>query len=214
MKIGLSGIPGSGKTELAIALKEVLKDEYKSIQIIDDYVSEIEKESNRALSFTAAYVGNLHVALGRAARECHAYENDDFVITCGTLFETSSYVAQSFEKDFQFVITDEDKYDFAHRSEATMRVLACFYLDLVKYDHVFHLLPVSDFADDDHKNLDRNLQAAFEAFKLYEHHILEPEGSDSKEIAKNRVEKVLEVIRANNIEKQDVQTKKSDGSGV
>lgn len=214
MKIGLSGIPGSGKTDLAFALKEALKDEYESIEIIDDYVSDIEKESNLALSFTAAYVGNLNVALGRAARECHAYENDDFVITCGTLFETSSYVAQSFEKDFKFITTDEDKYDFANRLEATMRILACFYLDLVKYDHVFHLLPILDFADDDYKNLDKNLQAAFEAFKLYEHHILEPEGSNPEEIAKNRVEKVLEVIRANNTEKQDVQVEKSDGSGV
>lgn len=201
MNIGLAGIPGSGKTNLANALKNKLIEDGSNVIVIDDYVSEIEKEANLALGFTAAYAGNLHIALGRAARERIAMEGDqDYTITCGTLFETSSYAAQSFEDEFAILTAEEDKYNFAQRSEATMRIMACFYIDLIKYDHIFHLAPTETSEDDNLIKLERNLQAAFQAFDLFDHTLLEAEGTTKDDIVNNRVTKVLEVINANQSE--------------
>lgn len=214
MKIGLAGIPGSGKTELANAIKFALENKYNSIEIIDDYVNDIQKQTNLALSFTAAYVGNIHVALGRSALERNAYEKNDLTITCGTLFETSSYAVQSFEKDYANVTNEAQRHDFVQRSEATMRIFACFYVDLIKYDHIFYLTPVNASDDDEIKQLDKNLQAAFKAFDLFDYTLLEGEGSTNEEIVNNRLKKVLKVINANNSKEQNVQTEKSNGSGV
>jgi energy-coupling factor transporter ATP-binding protein EcfA2 len=201
MKIGLSGIPGAGKTELANALNNYFEQEGKTTIIIDDYVSEIEQETNLALGFSAAYVGNIHVALGRAARERLALEKEaDCIITCGTLFETSSYTAQAFENEFSILSMDDDKYNIAQRMEATMRAMACFYIDLVKYDYVFHLAPLNASEDDNLVKLERNLQAAFQAFDLFDHTVLEVEGTTEKDIVNNRITKVLEAINANNTE--------------
>jgi len=198
MKIGLAGVPGSGKTELANALATKLSKDNTDTFIIDDYVEEISKESNLALSFDAAYVGNIHIVLGRAARERIAYEKHENVITCGTLFETSSYSAQSLEVDYGFLTTDEQKYDFARRSEATMRIMACFYMDLIKYDHIFHLSPLGLSKDENIGKLEKNLQSAFQAFNLFEHTFLPIEGTTNDEITQNRLKKVLEVISADN----------------
>ena len=215
MRIGLAGIPGSGKTELALALKKQFESEGSSVVVIDDYVPKIEKDTNLALGFSASYAGNIHVALGRAAEERKLVENPpDFTITCGTLFETSSYMAQNFEAEYSLLLRDDDKYNFAQRSEATMRIMACFYIDLVKYDHIFHLTPIHASDDDNLAKLEGNLQAAFEAFNLFEHNLLETEGSNENEITENRIKKVLEKINADNSKEQSVQVKESDGSGV
>jgi energy-coupling factor transporter ATP-binding protein EcfA2 len=211
MRIGLAGVPGSGKTKLAKALNEKLSQDGSKVIIIDDYVSEIEQESDLALGFNAAYAGNLHIALGRAARERLATkENPDYTITCGTLFETSSYTAQGFEEEFSFLTRDDDKYNFAQRSEATIRIMACFYIDLVKYEHIFHLTPLNTSEDDNVAKLERNLQAAFQAFNLFDHTVLEIEGITEEEITNNRVKKVLEIIDANNVKEQGVQPEESN----
>jgi len=212
MKIGLAGVPGSGKTDLAKALEEKFSKDGKSICIIDNYVPDIEKDVNLALSFSAAYLGNLHVAMTRAAMERKA--EDDVIITCGTLFETSSYTVQSLEDDYSLITRDNDKYDFAQRSEATMRILACFYIDLVKYDYIFHLSTLTKSEEENINKLELNLQAAFQAFNLFEHIVLEADGSTSEEIVNNRVTKVMEAINADNTKKQNVQAKESNGSGV
>jgi len=211
MKIGLSGIPGSGKTKLAEALNKTLSQDGSKVLVIDNYVSEIEQETDLALSFNAAYAGNLHIALGRAARErLAAKESVDYTITCGTLFETSSYTAQGFEEEFSFLTRDDDKYNFAQRSEATIRIMACFYIDLIKYDHIFHLKPLNASEDENVVKLERNLQAAFQAFNLFDHTVLEVEGVTEEEITNNRVKQVLEIINANNVKEQDVQPEESN----
>ena len=211
MRIGLSGIPGSGKTKLAKALNEALSQNGSKVVVVDNYVSEIEQETDLALGFNAAYAGNLHIALGRASRErLAAKEDPDYTITCGTLFETSSYTAQSFEEEFSLLTRDDDKYNFAQRSEATIRIMACFYIDLIKYEHIFHLMPLDASENDNVVKLERNLQAAFQAFNLFDHTVLEVEGVTEEEITNNRVKKVLEIIDANNSKEQDVQPEESN----
>lgn len=202
MKIGLAGIPGSGKTELAEAIRQHFEKEGSSVVVIDDYVSKIQDETGLAFGFMAAYVGNIHVALGRANLERAAYVNeDDTVITCGTMFETSSYAVQAFEKDYENAANEAQKYDFAQRSEATIRIMACFFIDLVRYNHIFYLTPIEPLENSELVKLDKNLQAAFKAFELFEHTVLDGTGNDKSEICQNRLEKVLEVVNANKSKK-------------
>jgi adenylylsulfate kinase-like enzyme len=103
MKISLSGVPGSGKTDLANAIKDHFESNGETCTVIDGYVEELEKHANLALGFPAAYAGNIHIALERAAHERRLEEEYDHIVTCGTIFESASYVAQSLETDNSFV---------------------------------------------------------------------------------------------------------------
>lgn len=214
MKIGLAGIPGAGKTDLANALKTYFESNNETCLVIDDYVDPLQKRINLALGFEAAYVGNIHIALERAGLERSADEEYDHIITCGTMFENASYAAQSLETDYQFISNDVEKQDFIIRSEATMRVFGCFYIDLVKYDYLFHLTPLSAANSQNVENLERNLQSAFESFNLIKYTPLLLNGVNNEEIVKNRLDKVIEVIYANSDEESNVQTEESNGSGV
>ena len=88
--------------------------------------------------------------------------------------------------------------------------MACFYIDLIKYEHIFHLMPLDASENDNVVKLERNLQAAFQAFNLFDHTVLEVEGVTEEEITNNRVKKVLEIIDANNSKEQDVQPEESN----
>lgn len=200
LKIGLSGIPGSGKSDLAKALKKELEkeDKYKSIAIIDDYIPEIENETDLALGFFGTYIGNLHAALGREYRDRIAREKHDATITCGTIFETSAYLAQKMESEFSVISNDdnEEKYDWNLRVDASMRYICCLYMDTVRYDKIYHLSPMIAPNEQDHELnvLERNLQAAFNAFELFPVTRLESKGNNLTEITNNRVKKIIEDI--------------------
>ena len=79
-------------------------------------------------------------------------------------------------------------------------MMACFFIDLVKYNHIFYLTPVEPLENSELVKLDKNLQAAFKAFELFEHTVLDDTGNSRSEICQNRLEKILEVINANNTE--------------
>ena len=141
LKIGLAGVQGAGKSMLAKDLKVALEKtgKYKSVKIIDDYVPEIGKEVDLAMGFYATYIGNVYAALGRATRErIAAKEGHDVIITCGTVFETASYMARQLEAEFKF-LKDEEREDHLRRAEASMKFVSCLYVDTVKYDYIFHL---------------------------------------------------------------------------
>lgn len=217
MRIGLVGIPGSGKTVLAESLKTALEglenSEYGPVTIIDNYVEKLQEEIDLALSWHATYIGNLHVALKRERMEQLSEKDNNTIITCGTLFETSSYAAQSLDEDYQSLSKDnkEAKQDLILKTEAITRILACLYVDTLRYDHIFYLPPVGEITDLRAKDLERNLQAAFNAFELFPVTKLFVEGDNMLEITENRLKMVLEeVLSANNVEEQNVQTQESD----
>jgi cytidylate kinase len=219
MQIALSGVPGSGKSDLAKKLKKELESRniYKNIDIVDGYPEEIEETTDLAIGFPSTYIGNVHVALGREARERISRENNDFSIVCGTIFETSAYTAQFMEREFEIALDEADKYDWQIRVDAVMRYIACLYVDTVQYDKIYHLLPVSAEADIDPycKTLEKNLQAAFNAFDLFPVKHLGAVGENMEDITEHRVNEIIEdIIDADNVEKQDVQAEKSNGSGV
>lgn len=208
MRIGLSGIPGSGKTELANALKEALLAEgkYETIEIVDNYVQEIEEQTDLAQGFHGTYIGNTHVALGREYRERIAAENNDLTITCGTLFETSAYLAQKMETEFSLLTEDTERYDWNLRVDASMRMIACLYVDTIRYDKIYHVSPVEAQTNDRLINLEKSLQAAFNAFELFPVVHLPAEGEDLEEVTKERVNIILkDISNADNTQEQDVQ---------
>lgn len=215
MQIALSGVPGSGKSLLAEKLREKLESsgDYKNIDIVDGYPEEIEKDTDLAIGFPSTYIGNVHVALGREARERISRENNDFSIVCGTIFETSAYTAQFMEREFDIALDEADRYDWQIRVDAVMRYIACLFIDTVRYDKIYHLLPVSAESDMDPycKTLEKNLQAAFSAFDLFPVKHLGAVGETLEEITEHRVNEIIEdITNADNSEKQDVQTQKSD----
>lgn len=218
MQIGLSGIPGSGKSLLAIKLKEALIEQnlYETVDIVDNYTKEIEQTVDLAIGPETTYIGNVHVALGREARERISRETHDFSIVCGTLFETSAYTAQKMESDFRLVHQDAgEKYDWQIRTDAVMRYIACLYIDTVYYDKIYHLLPLSTDLGHNFSLLEKNLQAAFNAFDLYPVKHLEVVGEGLEEITEHRVQEIIkDITNANNTEEQNLQTEESNGSGV
>lgn len=221
MRIGLVGTPGSGKTALAeslkIALQSLDQEGFENVAVVDNYVEDLQSEVDLALGFFGTYIGNLHVALKRESEERLAAKDNDVVITCGTLFETSSYSVQFMQGDLDLIPknNDEAKYDLLIRIEAMTRVLACLYVDTFKYDYIFYLPPFEEIKDTRITELEKNLQAAFNGFNLYPITKLFVEGNTLLEVTENRLKIVLEeVLNANQTEGQNVQVEESDGSGV
>jgi AAA15 family ATPase/GTPase len=217
MRIGLVGVPGSGKTALAESLKTALEsvnnESYLPVKIVDNYVESVQEEVDLAMGWTATYVGNLHIALNREAQERIAFKDNKTVITCGTLFETSSYASQSMEYEYQLLTKEdeESKKDLVLRAEAITRILACLYMDTIRYDHIFYLSPIGEIADFRANKLEKNLQAAFNAFEIFPVTHLYGEGDTILEITENRLKTVLKkVLNEDNVTKQDVQAQESN----
>lgn len=188
MRIGVIGVPGSGKTDLANDLQVLLcREDLGRHGVIDNYVDTVQESTNLALGFWASYLGNLEIALERANLERHAGED---YITCGTLLETAAYQAHY---GARAVKTSDapTAADELRRVEASMKVLACLYVDTFHYDHVFYLPASNSYLisdalstnfeggrpapKEDLMELDKAIQAAFNAFNLVDVTVLDQE---------------------------------------
>jgi hypothetical protein len=134
MKIAIVGAPGSGKSELAAELDKLLHDDCSkcTVAIVDDYIDDIGKAAGFKLDAEAGYVGNLHVVLGRLAREQKAEaEGATHIITCGTGIETGIYVNRK-------AVVEQTQWAWI-RATNFMNLWGSIFADTWRYDHVFVL---------------------------------------------------------------------------
>lgn len=155
LKIALVGAPSSGKTALALALRDTL-----GYEVIDDYIAGIEERSDNSLGHFASYLGNLQAAIGRweAERRAHreAQGDNGAFITCGSIIETLVYngvqalvQAHADSEAMTLRAIQNDK-----RSSLSMILLGIITHDTWDYDHAFYL-PLPDDASDEDKLVDK-----------------------------------------------------------
>lgn len=219
--ISIIGAPESGKSALALALDDQLlrndigcKECRTPIKIVDDYVPAVEKHYNLAAGFEGNYLVNLAVAMERYALQRQAFQEAKTVITVGSVFETSTYVAMEFERNQDFN-TEPENLDDLRRTEATLKTLACMYMDANPMGHVFYCPPLK-VEDNRVVIFDRNLQAAFNAFGLVNVHPLLTDDGNIFQITEQRLDQVMAILEggqsASTVERADASAASSDGS--
>lgn len=162
MKIGILGAPGSGKTELAEALKTRLDG---TTSIVDNYVDEIGRECDLAMGTDANYIGNLYVVLGRYAKERKAQRDADNVITCGSMIESSVYATLN-------TMSQPPGHEATNWTRITnfMNVLGSIFQDTMTppegYDHIFVLSLEDSDTETPIDQIDKNIFMAINVFGL------------------------------------------------
>lgn len=94
MNIGIVGPPGAGKTKLAkkMALElTALHPAGLKAKIVDGYASKLQRDTGLALGPYASWSESYMVAGYRRALELKARQNNDHVITVGTILDTMYY---------------------------------------------------------------------------------------------------------------------------
>lgn len=165
MKIGLCGVPGSGKSDLALALSDELEDVF----VADGYAQEYSLRSDLAVGLLGSYVANIGVALERINLERQIKKSDKGCITCGTLLDTSVYAAIAGVNSVNGAPDPANQEDEFRRVNATMQLFGCLYVDSFGYDHVFYLPPrqlPENWSDEMVRRYDQDLQVAFQMFNL------------------------------------------------
>lgn len=158
MRIGLVGAPGSGKTKFANALTKEL-DEY-DLSIIDRYVPKFSKRYDFAVGHFASFIPNLSIALDRLGLENAAQDN---FITCGTIFETMSYLLLHANEANKR--SADGRLEVA-RASATMGAMGMLVTDGTFYDYLFYL-PYKTERNDWDGALDKLIPQLVEEFFVY-----------------------------------------------
>lgn len=195
-KIALIGVPGSGKTATATCLEEaIIKNDgscaecLTPISIIDNYAGAVEDAHDYAIGLDGGWLSSIAIAMERYGRERKAQPENKTIITCGTMLESAVYMTMHFEESSR-TMDEAALKDAMTRMEAGMRLFASLYIDTFHYSRVFYLPPLSVSDDERVKTLDKNIQAAFNAFNLTPVVPLMFEGS-APEIIAQRVERIL-----------------------
>jgi len=145
-KIGLLGIPGSGKTELATQIAE----HFPRGIVVDGYAEALSARLDVYIGPQANYIPNLMIAVEREQRERVAIKDHknklDVMVTCGTVLDTLCYVAMKADAYAQQPKTDLIQRKL-FREVSASQTLSIMLEDLWSYSHVFYLPPGNDLID-------------------------------------------------------------------
>jgi nicotinamide riboside kinase len=200
--IALLGGPGSGKTELAEALRdEIVRNDGQCadcktpVALVDGYPEMVRDSAQYEIGLDGGYMANISIALGRYNMERTFFHSGDYktAIICGTVIESSVYSAMHFERTIKLANSDEDKLQEAQRFDASIKMMAALYMDTFKYARAYYIPPLEKPADDRWLNFERNLQAAFSAYNAPVLPLMVEEYSDHADLIKQRVAQILEV---------------------
>lgn len=163
MKIGIIGVPGVGKSDLANSLAKELDDSV----VIDDYVEEISQDTGIALGIFASYPGNLAISVGRMIREFKE-KDKGHILTVGTDIDTMLYAAVDAVNATSFARDDTEKDLIKERSATIMKQLAFMFIDCGRYDQIFYIAQPSEDKDpqDWKSQLDDNIPQALDLYGI------------------------------------------------
>lgn len=137
MKIGIIGAPGSGKTDLAVGIKDALTGKC-DFDIVDDYVPVLSAATGNAYGHFADYIGNFQVAFERLTTEQRVSGTADQTdtITCGTVVDSLIYAAMYSQLA---VRTPRDQRAEFARVSTAMSMFGMLVHDTLDYDLLFYL---------------------------------------------------------------------------
>jgi hypothetical protein len=200
-RIALLGIPGSGKSRLAAAIRdELIRNDGQGcgdcntpVEILDDYAYDVRDKAQYAIGLEGGYMANVSIGIERYNRERDFYHEvqPKTLIVCGTVIESSVYLAQHFERSLPLQNTDEEKIQEAQRLESTVKMLAILYMDTFSYEKAFYLPSTTAPGNERWLTFERNLQASFSAYNAPVTSLMIEEYKDEEDLLKRQVAKVL-----------------------
>lgn len=138
MNIGIIGVPGSGKTRLASAIKRALP-EY-SFVVIDDYAEKLQKKLDMSLGIESTYLPNMHIASAREQEIRKLVLEDKNGIVCGTMFDTLCYTGFHAEIIANSPGAQDEKNGFLMREMTAAQLFAYLAIDsFMSFDLMFYL---------------------------------------------------------------------------
>jgi energy-coupling factor transporter ATP-binding protein EcfA2 len=139
MKIAVLGAPGSGKSDFADALADLLMDQTgRPWGIIDDAVTELRHDTGQEYGMLGNHLDDLQVAFKR--REFELVIRDQDFITVGTILDTAAHWMARSE-----VVKDDEAALSQIKLQAIAATFGMLYTDTWDYDYAFLVSRVSDF---------------------------------------------------------------------
>jgi hypothetical protein len=142
VRIGLIGVPGSGKTRLARSIKRAMPDH--QFAICDGYAEKLRDSLEMTIGIEATYLANIHIASVREQEIRKLSLADKSFIVCGTVFDTLCYAGFHSEMVANTPGNEDEKNSLLQREINSAQLLAYLAIDsFYSFTHMFYL-PVTD----------------------------------------------------------------------
>lgn len=199
MRVGLIGIPGSGKTKLALRVWNTLQRDYDlDLAVIDKYVEPLIEDLDIDIGPNSTYKANLLVAMEREKKELKLRKDREDYIVCGTTIDSASYTAALIESIAALGMQLESMQAQVQKEITGMTVLTALSIDLVNvYDRVFYLPPPKSanlIVPGSDRGIDPQLLAVDAQMKAFFEYTSYPHVVLDKTLDEN-VEKVIECLQ-------------------
>lgn len=142
IRIAIIGVPGSGKSRLASAIKRALPEH--QFQVVDGYAEKLQQKLEMSLGVESTYLPNLHIASYREQEARRLCLEDKNFIMCGTMFDTLCYTGFHAEIIANASGDRDEKNGVLMRELTAAQLFAYLTIDsFATYNYVFYL-PITD----------------------------------------------------------------------